>query len=334
MNKSLLCLILLFVIQNTIVAQEFECAEGTLQKQSVFENMYVGVNSFAKKLCESMIDGSDYDESMKLFIIDWKEKLTLNLQALDKLQFDKDLIVNSSYQALLAFRQPLNIRATNVNNGPEADLQLNGSSIATLKRNDCKSYKKKNCKLLFNDVSQAILAPYDAIQKNTLARKISAHEFKNKAWTNYFSNSRSQTSLDLFINTWYYKKELQEETYVGPPNKQYFFIHPSVIMHYSDDADKGERMKEALAIEWFGVNYWNRSTPLGWSVISAYADRASVKSVSHGLMLHVNNSYSFGFTTNSDNEHGIFVTFDLLKLFEDSKSNYKNYINSAKDYLN
>ncbi|MDO6447183.1 hypothetical protein Q4493_15535 [Colwellia sp. 1_MG-2023] len=334
MNKLLLCLMLLFVIPHTMVAQEFECAEGTLQKHSVFENMYVGVNSFAKKLCESMIDGSDYDEPMKLFIIDWKEKLTLNLQALDKLKFDKDLVVNSSYQALLAFKQPLNIRATNVNNGPEADLQLNGSSIATLKTIDCKPYKKKNCKLLFNDINQAILAPYDAIQKNTLARKISAHEFKNKAWTNYFSNSRSQTSLDLFINTWYYKKDLQKETYVGPPNKQYFFIHPSVIMHYSDDADKGERMKEALAIEWFGVNYWNRSTPLGWSVISAYADRASVKSVSHGLMLHVNNSYSFGFTTNSDNEHGVFVTFDLLKLFEDSKSNYKNYINSAKGYLN
>ncbi|MFA3789792.1 hypothetical protein AB6T38_01600 [Aliiglaciecola sp. SL4] len=334
MSKVLITLMILIGFTHSTAAQESACEIGTAKKQDVFENMYSGINGFSKKLCDSMIDGSGFDEQMTMYLQDWKNKLTLNLEALDALKFDKDYLVTSSTNALLSFKQPTQLKVTNVRNGPVADLQLGGKSIAKLNKVDCKKYfQKKNCKQLFDDINQAIISPFDAIQKNTLAKRISAHEFKNKAWTNYFTNSRSQTSLDIFVNTLYYRNELKKETYVGPPDKQYFFIHPSLIMHYSKNAAKGERMQEALAIEWFGVNYWNRPTPIGWSIISTYADRASVKSVSHGIMVHVNNNYSFGFTTNSDKEHGIFVTFDLLKLFEDTKSNYKSYVSSAKDYL-
>ena len=103
-------------------------------------------------------------------------------------------------------------------------------------------------------------------------------------------------------------------------------------MQYIDHASDGEQMKEALAVEWLGVNYWNWKIPFGISAVSTYADRASVKDISHGLMFHVNNKYSFGLTRNGD-DNGIFFTLDLLKLFEDKQSNFTKYRDSAKGYF-
>ena len=216
--------------------------------------------------------------------------------------------------------------------GKFTKVKLNGETFNKYPNKQCKKvFNAKNCEALFEQFRSGMESPYKLIDKEKYLKTAQAIGLRNQKWKNYFANSRSQTFIDLAVNTLYYKDALKSDSLVPPPKKQYFALHPSIVMHYSNDADKGERMKEALAIEWFGVNYWDRSTPLGWSVVSTYADRASVKSIAHGLMLHVNNSYSFGFTTNSKKEYGIFLSIDLLKLFETKQSNYKSYLSKLKD---
>jgi hypothetical protein len=329
--KYLLMGILLVLISLSSFSEELICQKHDVTKGTFFIDMYEGVDDISLKICNKLLDGSEVDQAMNAWFINWKEKLSLHVKPLEKIGVDSYFIINNAYKSLTTLSYPKNINASKSTKTGKYHLKYNNDEIAVLDNADCKGAGPKNCKILFDNLHKVIVAPFESSYQYANSKAGINIALKNTAWSNYFENSRSQTFIDLAINTWYYQDKLKENRLVPPPNKQYFALHPSIIMHYSVDAEHGEQMKEALAIEWAGINYWQLKIPLGLSVVSTYADRVSVKSVTHGVMFHINNTYSFGLTTNSEQQHGIFVTLDLLKLFEDKKSNYKNYLNNIKD---
>ena len=146
-------------------------------------------------------------------------------------------------------------------------------------------------------------------------------------WNDFFDTGRSMTTLDLFFTSIMERKHMRQGFLVGPVKRQWFALHPNVIMQYTDISPKGERFKAGLSIEWFGVNYWQDSIlgiPLGASLTSVYSDRADLKSVGHGLTLHFDNRFTVGWTTHGS-EDAFHISADLLALFIEKKNAFENY---------
>lgn len=143
-------------------------------------------------------------------------------------------------------------------------------------------------------------------------------------WTKYFTEARSQTFLELAVNTRLNKKQYnrKDPEPVPPPEYQLILLHPNIVLESVPDAKDGDQLKEALALELIGFNRWNASTPYGASITAVYSDRADVDDLGVGLMFHVNNSYSFG-VTKRDDETGYFISIDLLKFFESKQQNLR-----------
>lgn len=152
---------------------------------------------------------------------------------------------------------------------------------------------------------------------------------KDKEWMKFIDESRSQTFIDIattsFIYEWRYGNG--EHDFQSPPEVQWFVLHPSVLIENVSNAEDGQQLQESLALEVIGFNYWNEKCfgfACGASLIVNYTDRENVDDTGWGVMLHADNSYSFGFTRHGG-DSGFFVTVDLLKLFQDKKSSFQQY---------
>ncbi len=187
-----------------------------------------------------------------------------------------------------------------------------------------------------NDCSKALTAYMDILKEvyNPLSAQPLKLTFefltiKEKEWTTYIEEARSQTFIDIAVTSvlyeWKYGKG--EHDFRSPPRVQWFALRPNVLIENVSGAVDGDQVKESLALEVIGFNYWEDACfgyACGTSLIVNYADRNGVEDKGWGLMFHVDNSYSFGVTKHGD-EAGFFVTVDLLKLFQDKKSSFNDY---------
>ena len=178
----------------------------------------------------------------------------------------------------------------------------------------------------YMDILKKVYAPL-GIKPLVLAEKVIT--LKDEQWTQYIEESRSQTLLDIAFTTFAYefKYSKQPDMFSSPPRVQWFFMHPSVTIENVSNAIDGDESKEALALEVLGFNYWQDACfgyACGASLIVNYADRNGIDDRGWGVMFHVENSYSFGVTKHGG-ETGVFITVDLLKLFQDKKSAFKQY---------
>ncbi|WP_455375752.1 hypothetical protein, partial [Kaarinaea lacus] len=87
-----------------------------------------------------------------------------------------------------------------------------------------------------------------------------------------------------------------------------------------------------VAVEWLGINFWNKKMPFGFSVASVYTDRVSVADIRTGVMLHLDNKYSIGWGYR-DGENSVYFSLDLLTLFQSKRQQYDRYIQQYKGYL-
>ena len=157
----------------------------------------------------------------------------------------------------------------------------------------------------------------------------------SKEWDAYFETARAQSFADIAITTIIESDHFKKDYLVGPPKRQWFVLHPNIVMEFADAAPKGDKFKAALTIEWLAVNWWQDSIigiPFGISLASLYADRPEVDGVGHGVTLYFDNKYSIGYA-NHKGKDGFFVSFDLLKLFEDKKEQADRYRDKIKDIL-
>lgn len=145
-----------------------------------------------------------------------------------------------------------------------------------------------------------------------------------KEWLVYWDAARSMTFLDLSLTSLIEGGDVIKSGHIaGPPEKQWFALHPNIVYEIVKGAPAGQRSKEALSIEWIGVNWWKNSPiniPFGISLSSLYADRVGVKTMGHGATFYFNNKYALGIVRRGG-INGIFVSVDLLKAFESKEQN-------------
>ena len=193
-----------------------------------------------------------------------------------------------------------------------------------------------DCYLVLTQLGEAINVYKADINKNRYDDTYKILKAYDQSWSDYFNKARSQVLWEHLINSALYRSEITQDSFVKPPNYQVTFIHPTIALEYSDDAIDGEQYKNALAVEWLGINYWNKDNflgyPFGISYTRIYSDRPGVDDNRSGWLLHLNNRYSIGYSDDGDFK-SIFVSLDLFKLFEDKKQKLDRYRDYYSDYL-
>jgi hypothetical protein len=144
-------------------------------------------------------------------------------------------------------------------------------------------------------------------------------------WQDYLSNGRSQTLLELLVNSYLYRRS-EDARFSPPPDWQWILLHPDLVLEHVGDADDGEQFNEGLMVE-IGANYWRQDRwylPSGGAVVAMYSDRAGVSDWGYGIALHFANAYTLGVSRRSG-DTGYFLSMDLLKLFEDKKKTLERF---------
>lgn len=154
-----------------------------------------------------------------------------------------------------------------------------------------------------------------------------------KRWDKYFDEGRAMTAVDLFFTTWQESEHLQQPHLVGPPPRQWFLLHPEAIASYVKRGPDGEEAEPGLALEWIGVNFWEKSwigVPIGISLTSIVVDSAAVPDVGHGVTLHFDNTYSVGWARHGE-EDVVYLSANVLNLLEDKRTQAEKYWKALKE---
>ncbi|PWG61448.1 hypothetical protein [Sediminicurvatus halobius] len=163
--------------------------------------------------------------------------------------------------------------------------------------------------------AQATYASDSALAFARYARDLDAQ------WQAYLDDARSQTLLELTLNSYLYRRD-EDARFAPPPERQWILLHPNLVMEYVEGAEDGDQFQEALMLEVVGVNYWRQERwylPSGGSLIALYSDRREVEDWGYGAALHFANAYTVG-VSRRDDETGFFLTVDLLKLVENRRT--------------
>lgn len=190
-------------------------------------------------------------------------------------------------------------------------------------------FSDESCWSGFSGYMDILKTVYLPLGLKNIAQADQLISIKDDEWNRYIEKSRSQTLFDIAVTTFAYEITYgkQPDVFSSPPKVQWFFMHPSVTIENVKGALDGDESKEALALELLGFNYWKDACfgyACGASLIVNYADRNGIEDRGWGAMFHIDNSYSFGVTKHGS-ETGIFITVDLLKLFQDKKSSFAQY---------
>lgn len=143
-------------------------------------------------------------------------------------------------------------------------------------------------------------------------------------WDGYFTKGRPQTFWDIAATTLIEYRHIQTDRLVGPPPRQWFLLHPNIVIENLQAAPDGKQLGGAVAIEWIGVNWWKQKVPFGVSLSSLYSDRAGVDDVGHGVTLYFANKYCIGWASHGG-DNGFFASIDTLKFIDDKKSKLAGY---------
>jgi len=183
------------------------------------------------------------------------------------------------------------------------------------------------CSVLIRDLDHAIRPYKRSYQINVTNQNADLLTGMQADWNSFFENARSMTTVDLVLTSILEKDHMRQGFLVGPVKRQWFALHPNIILQYTEDVPKGDRFQAGLSIEWFGVNYWKDSVigmPLGVSLTSVYSDREGLDSVGHGLTLHFDNRYAVGWTKHGSDD-AFHISADLLSLFTEKENEFKKY---------
>jgi hypothetical protein len=156
-----------------------------------------------------------------------------------------------------------------------------------------------------------------------------------KDWDDFLGKSRSQTPLELFINTWIWEKKDKAGVFLAPPAAQLILLHPSVVMERVGQGPDGSRTKEGVVLEVVGGNWWRRDEwyqPSGGSLVLVYSERAGMSAWRPGLAAHFGNKYTIGVTSNAG-QRGLFFSLDVLELAKDKKLMGGKYDGNVLDFL-
>ena len=236
--------------------------------------------------------------------------------------FEGGRLLVDSIKRQVTFNQPSIVVDFNLND----DLQVGVDTFKPADQNRCvRQSGAPDC--------ETVLAEF--IQLHNQVQKLQAGSLRldtlktlrelRAEWDLFIDQMKGQTWLELWVNRKAYAN--QSNSFARPPSRQWIILHPTVLVEYVDSAADGENFEQALGLELVGMNWWQQDkwyVPSGASLIAVYADRAESRDVGYGVALHFLNDYSIGYT-NHDGDEGIFLSVDLIKLFQDKKQAFDSY---------
>jgi hypothetical protein len=149
----------------------------------------------------------------------------------------------------------------------------------------------------------------------------------SKQWDEFAKNTRSQTILELAVNSWRYRRN-EPAHFRAPPTSQIVLLHPALVVENVKGALDGEKTQDALMVEIIGMNWWREKPwyyPSGASVVALYSDRTGNDDTGYGVAIHFKSVYTIGYSKHGD-EGGVFISGDLLKFFADKKKLIDGYL--------
>ena len=197
-------------------------------------------------------------------------------------------------------------------------------SCTTVTGDSSKPEPFNSCTEALEDAATAFNNYKVSVRRYSLEQNDPKLDYLSSAWSRYLDKARSQTILDVWVTSFIHDDYYSQRKLVAPHPRQYFLLRPQVVYEFNQDAKKGDRNHVGLAVEWFGVNWWDTKIPFGIGLISVYADYEEEDSVGHGLQFTFNNSASIGWVDRGDTD-GIFVTLDFFKLWEDKRAVLEQY---------
>jgi len=330
---------LVFAVNHSRLSAEVIC-DNFSPEPVYFKSLYQKGKSLGKEICLSF--GKDINSTHVL--LQYEEFAESAIQAVSTefagISFKADLIAQMTHFLTLAKKGvDKSVLPTFRLAADTSDLDSTGlifqftdwdtQGIAEVEAVECNTSAERTCKALLESLAIAInqyKEPYVKFSALDFTKKVSV---LNTLWDSYFEKSRSQTLLDAVLTTTMEEDYLAQDRLVGPMQKQWFLVHPSIVVENVSAAAEGNQTKQALAIEWIGVNWWNKqSSPIGYpfgvSLASIYSDRAGVDDSGHGVMFTFNNSFSIGWADHGG-DNGVYVTVDFLNLFAEKKARWNDY---------
>ncbi len=211
-----------------------------------------------------------------------------------------------------------------------------GSFISTQTECNPTNSKLPGCVAGLMALQQAI-EPYKAAFTHCSAKDTADNVARLTAnWQRYLDEARSQTFTDMLLTSYLEKDHLTKNYLTGAMKRQWFFLHPDIVIENVHKAIDGSNTQEGIVIEWLGVNWWDKkSSPLGFpfgvSLSSLYSDRQNIDDIGHGIMFHFDNRYSLGWASHGG-DNGIYISIDLLDSIQNKKSQWNKYKTQINEY--
>jgi hypothetical protein len=330
---------------NNEEAKTFNCSEDIfkgayLTKLEKLRTMNI---AYSVKICKQLLalDKKDITANVNYIL---SNMATENKKVIKKYFSDQDLQSQLSTLfdefMVVSIQNPIEtkklgeLRTQPGENGSDTVLYFNTSSEKRItftpddneKCSQIGGVEYRSCKAALKDISIA----FNAYRKHyanyvTVVNEVLLDDMSYN-WTKFLDNARSQTLLDVWATTFINSSHYKKDHLVSPAEVQYFLAHPGLVYEHVDNAPAGEKDKVSLAMEWIGFNFWNHKVPWGASWVTTYSDRQDISSVGQGVMVYLDNKYSFGWVHRSDSD-GYFISVDLLKAFSDKKQQLEQYKN-------
>jgi hypothetical protein len=304
----------------------------------VFTDFYKTTEETAKVLCSEFVRSKigTNNAHISSVLIEFADRAE---QELDKLQLNRSADYKAQFGALretFGFFDPKNMQMSEFKTirkiegavGLFEPLKGSIDGFPIKETEQCAALSPgASCEAVFEDFRKAF-NPYRSAYNNLYGTNGEQLAKLGKDWDQFLEVSKSQTALEVLLTTMISKEHFAKNHLVGPPNFQVIALHPQLVYDSMKKAADGSNQELGLAVEWAGLNFWDLKVPLGISVASVYVDRANVRDVGHGVMVHINNHYAVGWANYGHNNNSMYVTIDLLKMFEEKKTKYDEYMKS------
>ncbi len=196
--------------------------------------------------------------------------------------------------------------------------------------NYCINAHGRTCDVVMRDLENAVsLYNYFAVEyvSERVQKSIGT---SLKEWEAYRKTAPVIGFFSRIITTKYHSEhfyDFKNNPYPGPPPSQIRAIELSFVVEHLPSAEDSDETEIGVALEWLGFNDWdNEVIPWGMGITSVYVDRKDSKSLGHGLMLHLDNSYSIGVVRRGD-DNTVFFNIDFAKWFGENKQKLGDFKN-------
>jgi hypothetical protein len=334
----------LILLQISFGLQALDVSCGEIERDE-FESGFEDIRDLAiatnYKLCQSQLTfGDDHENQYRITLFDFSSAVrTMVYESFDRDSFSEAVDTQFDYfdQTIAGLAGDFDddgLERLNSDGLFETQLYFDGrvdskSEISADLDSACKKVagsKKRfsGCEAAFKDVASAFNAYRDGYNNYRYGKNEKQLSALSAQWEKFLTEARGQTFLDVRLTTWMHRNYYSQTKLVAPAATQYFLLRPQIVYEHTSGVPKGDKDNIALSIEWIGINWWNTKFPIGISIVSVYLDKPNQDSVATGVQLTFDNEYSIGVTKRGD-ETAIFLTLDLIKLFQDNSKKLETY---------